>query len=163
MHPTDLTVGALVKRDNQFLIVEETSSGANVISQPGGHIEGAESPEETAIRETLEETACDIVTRELLGVYLWIHPQSHRQFLRIVFTATLLKEHHGRPLDDGIRSVHWYSEADIRQREKFCRTPVVLQCIEDYRAGQRQENNFLGDLLPLRNNIQSVLASASLV
>jgi ADP-ribose pyrophosphatase YjhB (NUDIX family) len=161
--PTDLTVCALVERDNQFLIVEETSTGVVVISQPGGHIEGAESPEEAEIRETLEETGCDIETRELLGVYLWIHPQSRQQFLRIIFTGTLLEEHHGRQLDDGINAVHWYSEADIRRRERDCRMPIVLRCIADYRNGQRQSSAFLSDMLPLQKNIHSVLANAALV
>ena len=107
MFPTDLTVSALVENDNKYLIVEESSTGLVVINQPGGHIEAGESPEETAIRETLEETACEIVTRELVGVYLWIHPQTRQQFLRIVYTGTLLKENHGQSLDVGIKAVHW--------------------------------------------------------
>ena len=160
---TDLTVAALVEQDGRFLIVEETSTGVVVITQPGGHIETGESPEQAIIRETLEETACEIAIRELLGVYLWIHPQTRQQFLRIVYTATLLKQHHSQPLDAGVHAVHWYSEADLRRRKRNWRTPVVLRCIEDYKAGQRQASGFLANMLPLQKNVHAVLATASLV
>lgn len=163
MFPTDLTVSALVEQDGRYLIIEETSTGIVVITQPGGHIETGESPEQAAIRETFEETACEIAIRELLGVYLWIHPQTRQQFLRIVYTGTLLKQHHSKPLDDGIHAVHWYSEADLRRRKRDWRTPVVLRCIDDYKAGQRQASGFLTNMLPLQKNVHAVLAAASLV
>lgn len=163
MFPTDLTVSALVEQDGRFLIVEETSAGIVVVTQPGGHIESGETPEQAAIRETLEETACEIAIRELLGVYLWIQPQTRQQFLRIVYTGTLLQQHRSRPLDDGIHAVHWYSEAELRRRKRDWRTPVVLRCIEDYKAGQRQVSGFLANMLPLQKNVHAVLATASLV
>jgi ADP-ribose pyrophosphatase YjhB (NUDIX family) len=161
--PTDLTVSALIEKDGCFLIVEETSTGIVVLTQPGGHIESGESPEQAVIRETREETACEIVTRDLLGVYLWIHPQTRQQFLRIVYTGTLLEQHHAETLDDGIHAVHWYSEADLQRRARDLRTPVVIRCIEDYKAGQRQSSGLLSHMLPLQKNVQAVLATAALV
>ena len=163
MFSTDLTVSALVEAEGRFLIVEETSTGVIVINQPGGHIENGESPEQAAVRETLEETGCEIVTRELLGVYLWIHPQTRQQYLRIVYTGTLLQQNHNFDLDDGIHSVHWYTKADLQRRSRDWRTPVVMRCIEDFEAGQRQSNGFLADMLPLQQNVHAVLATASLV
>ena len=117
MQPTDLTVSAIIERDGQYLMVEEIASGAVVLNQPGGHLESGESPEEAVIREVLEETGCDVACGELIGVYLWIHPQSRQQFLRIVYVATLLNEDHSRPLDDGIIAKRWLSRADI----DYCR------------------------------------------
>ena len=94
MLPTDLTVSAVVEQDGTFLIVEERSSGALVFTQPGGHIEASESPEEACSREVLEETGCEVAINSLLGVYLWIHPQTRQQFLRIVYVADFLQEKH---------------------------------------------------------------------
>ena len=60
MLPTDLTVAAVVPRGGRYLIVEERASGVVVVTQPGGHIEANESPEEAVVRETLEETCCHV-------------------------------------------------------------------------------------------------------
>jgi len=161
--PTDLTVSAVVERDNRFLIVEEKASGLVVINQPGGHIEAGESPEQAVIRETLEESRCTVAVNGLLGVYLWIHPQTRQQFLRIVFAADFIAEDIKRTLDDGIYAVHWYSKADLVQRATHLRSPVVLRCVEDYLAGRRQPENMLANLAPLQQNVDAMLANAFLV
>jgi ADP-ribose pyrophosphatase YjhB (NUDIX family) len=161
--PTDLTVSAVVERDGKFLIVEERVSGALVFTQPGGHIESAESPEEACTREVLEEAACDIAINSLLGVYLWIHPQTRQQFLRIVYVADLLREYEERKLDSGINAVHWYSQTDIGHRAPQLRTPVVNRCIEDYVAGRRQPETVLAGAIPIQHRVADVLANASLV
>ena len=38
MYPTDLTVAAVVRHDDKYLLIEETAMGREVITQPGGHI-----------------------------------------------------------------------------------------------------------------------------
>jgi len=161
--PTDLTVSAVIERGGRFLIVEERSSGVVVLNQPGGHIEAGESPEEAATREALEEAGCEINVTGLLGVYLWIHPQTRRNFLRIVHTAELVAEHPGRHLDDGIYAIHWLTPSDLRNRRRSLRTPVVLRSIEDYLAGKRRPSGLLAGLMPVQNNVDRVLANAHLV
>lgn len=144
-------------------MVEEQSSGVLVFTQPGGHIEAAESPEEACTREVLEESACDIAINSLVGIYLWIHPQTRQQFLRIVYVGDLLQEHTGRKLDDGIHAVHWYSQSDIEHHVRRLRTPVVSRCIEDFIAGKRQPESILAGAVPIQHRVADVLASASLV
>src|SRR5690606_20670053 len=100
--PTDLTVSAVVQRDGRYLIVEERASGVIVFTQPGGHIEAGESPEQAVVRETLEETRCTVEVESLLNVYLWIQPQTRQQFLRIVYVARFAGENPALALDDGI-------------------------------------------------------------
>lgn len=163
MLPTDLTVGTLVEREGSFLIIEERASGMVVVTQPGGHIEAGESPEAAAERETLEESGCEVAVRELLGVYLWIHPQTRQQFLRIMYVADLIKENPTLPLDRGIDAVYWYTRADLRRRARDVRTPIVLRCIDDFVTGQRHAQDFLTGMLPLQQNVPAVLANASLV
>jgi 8-oxo-dGTP pyrophosphatase MutT (NUDIX family) len=163
MLPTDLTVGAVVEKDGKFLIVEERSSGVVVFTQPGGHIESGESPEGAAIREAMEETGCEISVSGLLGVYLWIHPQTRQQFLRIVFSGNLVRENVTTKLDDGIHAVHWFDKDDLIHRQRTLRTPVVMRCVEDYLAGKRQPDSLLDGLMPIQQRVADVLASASLV
>jgi ADP-ribose pyrophosphatase YjhB (NUDIX family) len=161
--PTDLTVAAVVPDDGRYLIVEEQASGILVVTQPGGHIEANESPEDAVVRETLEETACTVEVDSLLGVYLWIHPQTRQQFLRIVYVAKFISENKAFPLDDGVHAVHWYTLDDLKRRRKSLRSPVVVRCIEDYVAGKRKPQSLLAGMMPVQQNVDAVLASASLV
>jgi len=161
--PTDLTVAMLVERDGRYLLVKERVSNNLVLTQPGGHIENGESPEEAAIRETLEESGCEVAIRELLGVYLWIHPQTRQQFLRIMFVGDFLREVPDRRLDDGVVGARWYEHSELKRRARELRTPVVLRCIQDYEAGFRSPSDMLRTLMPLQRNVHAVLASAALV
>ena len=163
MLPTDLTVSAVVPRGDRYLIVEERASGVVVVTQPGGHIETDESPEQAVIRETLEETRCTVEVESLLGVYLWIHPQTRQQFLRIVYLTNFVGEDPSLDLDDGIHAVHWYTLEDLKRRRKLLRSPVVIRCIEDYLSGLRKPASLLTGMLPVQKNVDQVLASASLV
>ena len=163
MLPTDLTVSAVVEDDGRFLTIEERSSGVIVVNQPGGHIEAGESPEEAVRREVLEEAGCDIDVGELLGVYLWIHPQTRQNFLRIVYVADLVWQDPKRSLDDGVYAVHWYTRSDLLLRQKEFRTPMVLRCIDDYIAGRRPPESLLAGMAPIQQNVERVLASADLV
>ena len=163
MYPTDLTVSAVIENDGRYLLIEEYSTGDVVINQPGGHIEAGESPEEAMIREVREETGCDVSAGELIGVYLWIHPQTRQQFLRLVFVAEYLGCDESRPLDQNVVRARWMSRADIESRRNDLRTPVVLRCIHDFESGKRQSDSVLTGMLPLQNNVDAVLANADLV
>ena len=163
MLPTDLTVATVVEKDRRYLIVEERAFGRIVITQPGGHLETGESPERAAERETLEETGYVVSATGLLGVYLWIHPQTRQQFLRIMFTADLVYHDSSQDLDDGIRAVHWYSLNELKERVMELRTPIVLRCVEDHIAGRRQPDTMLSNMMPIQKNVAAVIASADLV
>ncbi|SVE09308.1 uncharacterized protein METZ01_LOCUS462162, partial [marine metagenome] len=51
------TVAAIIKKDDQFLLVEEKIEGKLVFNQPAGHLEKGETLIEAIKREVLEETA----------------------------------------------------------------------------------------------------------
>ncbi|MDZ7643517.1 MAG: NUDIX domain-containing protein [Woeseiaceae bacterium] len=163
MEPTDLTVAALVERDGQYLIVEETADGIAVLTQPGGHLETDESPEAAVRREVFEETACDVTVGDLIGVYLWIHPQTRRQYRRIVFLAELVEQRNRPPPDAKIHAVRWYSRADLERRRPQLRSPTVLRCIDDYVAGERRPRTLFRNCHPLQRHIDTVLARAALL
>ena len=163
MYPTDLTVAAVVEHDGKYLLVEERAMGRRVFTQPGGHIETGETPEEAVVRETLEETGCTVACEDLIGVYLWIHPQTRQQFLRIVYAAKFIECDESLPLDYGILSRRWMTLQDLQDRQAVLRSPTVLRCTNDYIAGQRQSDALLTGMLPLQQNVHRILATADLV
>ena len=163
MHPTDLTVSAVIADNGRYLLVEEYSMGEVVINQPGGHIEAGESPEGAIIREVREETGCDVSRGELIGVYLWIHPQTRQQFLRIVYAAKFIACDESLRLDDGILGRRWMTVQDLEDRKPVLRSPAVLRCVHDYIAGHRQSDALLTGMLPLQQNVHRILATADLV
>lgn len=58
---TRVGIGVFVIKDGKFIMMRRKGShGAGSWSVPGGHLEYGESFEETAIRETLEETGVEI-------------------------------------------------------------------------------------------------------
>ena len=114
MYPTDQTVSAVIEDNGRYLLVEEHAMGEVVLNQPGGHIEAGESPEEAVVREVVEETGCKVACGELIGVYLWIHPQTRQQFLRLAYYR-----HLGRRLNTYIEFRH--VREDLRTHaESFC-------------------------------------------
>ena len=163
MHPTDLTVAAVIERDDKFRLVEEYAMGRRVVTQPGGHIEADESPEQAIVREVFEESGVTVECRDMIGVYLWIHPQTRQQFLRIVFTAEYLDHDENVALDDGILGARWMTFDDIQASRSILRTPAVLKCVEDYRSGRRASDALLTGMLPLQKNVHRILATADLV
>jgi 8-oxo-dGTP pyrophosphatase MutT (NUDIX family) len=163
MYSTDLTVAAVVDLDGRYLLVEERAMGRRVLSQPGGHIESGESPEQAVVRETLEETGCVIECGELIGVYLWIHPQTRQQFLRIAYDGTFVSCNEELPLDEGIIARRWATLPEIETRQPQLRSPAVLRCVRDHAAGKRQSDALLTSMLPLQQNVHRILATANLV
>ncbi len=163
MLPTDLTVAAVVYHDDRYLIVEERAMRRIVLSQPGGHIEGGEAPEEALTREVREETGCTVACGELIGVYLWIQPQTRQQFLRLMYVAEFLDHDPALPLDDSVVAMHWLSRDQLEAERGRLRTPVVLRAVHDFEAGRRESHRVLAGMLPLQHNVARVLARADLV
>lgn len=163
MLPTDLTVSAVVRHDDRYLMIEELASGLAVLTQPGGHIDAGESPEQAVIRETLEETGCKVEAEDLIGVYLWIHPQTRQQFLKLVYAARFVSCDEQRPLDEGVIKRLWMTRDDVEYARQRLRTPVVLRCLHDFEQGKRQSDALLSGMLSLSHNVDAVLARADLV
>lgn len=163
MYPTDLTVAAVVIHDDRYLIVEEHAMRRVVLSQPGGHIESGESPEDAVVREVMEETGCSVVCGDIIGVYLWIQPQTRQQFLRLVYVADFVGQNESVSLDDTIVASHWLTRQAIEESAERLRTPVVLRCIHDFERGRRESDKLLSGMLPLEQNVERVIARADLV
>lgn len=142
----EITVAAIAETAGRFLLVEERINRRLVFNQPAGHVERGESLLTAVIRETREETAWRFDPKSLIGVYLWRSPDNGVTTMRFAFTGTLDDHQPERALDHGIVCTHWLSRTDLQQREQRLRSPLVLRCVEDYLAGQRQPIGTVADL-----------------
>lgn len=132
-----VVVASIIERDEKFLLVEEIAGDKLVLNQPAGHWEEGETLMEAAQREALEETGWDIEPTAFLGIYHFQPPELDYCFLRIAFIARALKHHPQRKLDEGIVRTLWLSYDEIVQQRARHRSPALLRCIDDYRAGKR--------------------------
>lgn len=140
------TVAAVIEQDNRFLVVEEYASGDIQFNQPAGHLEDGESFADAVIRETLEEAACDFVPEHVSGIYLWKHPDNQKSFVRVSFTGQVTGHYPEQKLDEGIIRTHWKTRDEVAALGDKLRSPMVLQCIDDYIAGKRYPLDLLKHL-----------------
>lgn len=132
-----ITVAAVIEREGRFLLVEEQSGDRTVYNQPAGHLETGESLLEAVVRETQEETAWRFHPSALLGVYHWVSPENKVTYLRFCFTGECLDHDPHQALDTGIIRTWWLTRDEVMARTPQHRSPLVLRCIDDYRAGKR--------------------------
>ncbi|WP_372981627.1 NUDIX hydrolase [Marinobacter sediminum] len=131
------TVAVIVEdQEGRFLVVEETSGGRVVFNQPAGHVEEDEAILDAVKRETLEETGWVVEPEHFLGVYTYKAPANGVTYYRFCYSAKAL-EKVSEELDSGIIAAHWLLLEDIRGLKDQLRSPLVLECIEDYRNGRR--------------------------
>ncbi|MCM5570614.1 NUDIX hydrolase [Burkholderiaceae bacterium FT117] len=135
------TVAAVVERDGRFLLVEEETPDGLRLNQPAGHLDPGESLPQAVAREALEETACRVEPRALVGVYM---TRFHRpalgidvSYLRFAFDCRLLAEEPGRALDAGIVRTLWLSPDELRAAGDRHRSPLVMRTVDDWLAGRR--------------------------
>ena len=135
------TVAAVIEKNGSFLLVEEHTPEGLKLNNPAGHLDPGESPVDGCVRETLEETTCTFTPSALVGVYLNRFRRTRTgddiTYLRFVFTGQLGEHHAWRDLDDGIVRAVWLTPDELRSSRTRHRSPLVLQSVNDYLAGQR--------------------------
>ena len=141
------TVAAIIENNGKFLLVEEHTPEGLRLNNPAGHLDPGESPADGCARETLEETAYRFAPSALVGIYLsrfqrppgTAHGSEAQDitFLRFAFCGTLGTFEPGRALDAGIVRTLWLSPEEVRASAARHRSPLVVQCMEDYLNGKR--------------------------
>ena len=140
------TVATIVERDGAFLLVEEETRAGVRINQPAGHLEAGETLVAAAIRETLEETGYHVTPTALVGIYRWQTPVTGATFIRFAFAANVVSHEPHRTLDEGILRAFWLSYDDLRASRDQHRSPLVLRCVDDFRAGVVRPLDFVTEL-----------------
>lgn len=145
----NVTVAAVIQRTiggvQKFLLVEEETRDGLRLNNPAGHLDPGESPLQGCARETLEETAFHFTPTALVGVYLSRFERAGPgqdapldiTYLRFAFCGELGEQVMGQALDAGIVRTLWLSADEIRACAPRHRSPLLLQCLEDYLAGRR--------------------------
>lgn len=133
----NVTVAALMERDGRFLLVEEETADGMRFNQPAGHLEEGESLVAACAREAMEETAHGFAPTDLVGIYQWPRPQGDITYLRFAFAGKVGAHDPSRRLDDGILRAVWMTPDEIAGCADRHRSPLVLQCVQDYLAGRR--------------------------
>ena len=128
-----------MERAGRFLLVEEHTPEGLRLNNPAGHLEPDESPDQGCAREALEETAHAFTPTALVGIYLARFQRGAQNiaYLRFAYCGTVGALDSARQLDTGIVRTLWLTADEIRQSAAHHRSPLVLQCMEDYLAGQR--------------------------
>jgi 8-oxo-dGTP pyrophosphatase MutT (NUDIX family) len=136
-----VTVAAVIEKDGRFLLVEEHTPEGLRLNNPAGHLDPGESPPQGAVREALEETARVFVPDRLVGIYLARFQRPDRgedvTYLRFAYGGTCGEADPGRALDTGIVRTLWMTLEELRASRERHRSALVLQCVEDFVAGQR--------------------------
>ena len=135
-----VTVAAVIERDGCFLLVEEETADGLRLNNPAGHLDCGETPEQACTRETLEETAYSFTPGALVGIYL--SRQRARggvdtTYLRFAFCGVLGDYDPHRKLDTGIVRTLWLTADEVRASAARHRSPLLVQCMEDYLRGTR--------------------------
>ena len=142
-----ITVASIIKKNNEYLFVEEYINDKKVLNQPAGHLEEHETLEEGCIRETLEETAYDVEIDYLVGIYQERKKNSLDMWLRFCFKCNILEEHVDRSLDKNILRKLWLPKKELTSSNFLYRSDMVLKCIEDYEKGVKYPKEILKNLL----------------
>ena len=126
------TVAAICQRDDRFLLVKEKVNGKIVYNQPAGHLDPNESLLDAVVRETLEETRYRFQPKALQGIYRFQpHAGSDMTYIRFLFRGEVGEKVDG-PLDDDIIAAEWLDYDEVCSCRARHRSPMVLQCIEDF-------------------------------
>ncbi len=137
----NVTVAAIIERNGKFLLVEEETSDGLLLNNPAGHLDPGESPLQAVIRETLEETACAFTPTAFLGMYMSRFRRTRTgedtTYLRLAFVGDVGEADASLQLDEGIVGTVWMTADEIRANPQRLRSPLVIECIDAYLAGQR--------------------------
>lgn len=139
----NVTVSAIIERDSRFLLVEETTADGLRLNTPAGHLDPSETPIDACVREVLEETAYSFTPQALVGIYMnrFVRTRTGADitYLRFAFTGDLGMHHVHRHLDDGIVRSVWLTLDELKATAHLHRSPIVLESVQDYLAGQRYD------------------------
>ncbi len=101
--------------DGSFLVENRLKHDWPGINFPGGHVEDAESIEESAIREIKEETGLSISSLQEVGVYEWNLPDQSVRHVCVLYRTNVFK---GKAVSSNEGPVFWIKKEDVSSYEQ---------------------------------------------
>lgn len=125
--PVELASSAIVIRNRTILLIRRKNPPSHdMFAFPGGRAEPGETPEQTALRELLEETGILAHSPQLFAVYDLRGENPGRHFHLSVFLVEAAQDAVAEAADDAA-DAGWWTPAEIRL------LPVpdsVLECVD---------------------------------
>lgn len=144
----NVTVACIIHATSQdkYLLVEEWIAGVQRFNQPAGHLEVNESLIQACEREVFEETGLSLKPQGLVGIYQFSATED-LAFIRFTFLVQLDDMPSPSPQDKAIHAAHWLDFEEIEAKQPLLRSPLVLDCLKDYRQHLQQGTIYPLDLL----------------
>lgn len=119
---------AIVVSDGKLLMIRRREREGDLLwALPGGAIEAGESPEEAAVRETVEETGLVVAAMKVLGER--VHPKTQRT---MSYIACELLQGEARVADaDELDAVAWVGLAEIPDKVPY----GLFEPVQEYLDG----------------------------
>ena len=111
-NPLPTAAAVVIRRGRLLLGQRAVEPFAGAYSLPGGFVEEGESAEEALARELREETGLNIVSADLLGLYVDLYP--YQGIDRWCICAAFAVEAHGEPVAaSDIAALQWWNTATL--------------------------------------------------
>ena len=125
-------------KDEKILLLKSKYSSGEFYLLPGGSMEDFETIEETAIRETKEETNYNIRINKLLYLQEWVDKKRKKDVLYVIFLGEVIdgeETHLNDPcLEKGnIKGIEWTSIKKLGEVVFYPKDIVPL--LKDYKQG----------------------------
>ena len=104
--------GTITIKDNKVLMVLQNLGH---MSFPKGHVEEGETEEDTAIRETYEETGVIVKIKENSPRFMVSYPVNNTIKDVIFFFADVIDDKNIRPQDTEVKEVIWQDIKKVRE------------------------------------------------
>ncbi len=103
-------VSVLIWNGNQLLLEKrQHSHGAGTWGPPSGHIDYGEAPEQTAARETMEETGVEISDTTFRCVTNDVFEEEHKHYITLWFEANYVQGGASVKAPDEESEVGWFA------------------------------------------------------
>ncbi len=142
----------LLIKDNKILVLKSKYSSGEFYLLPGGAIENFETLQETAIRETKEETNLDVKISKLLYLQEWINKSRNKNVLYVIFLAKIIggeETHLNDPCLEkrNIKGISWKTIEELEQSVFFPREALPF-------IKRGLTKGFNQDFIYLKSNIE---------
>jgi 8-oxo-dGTP pyrophosphatase MutT (NUDIX family) len=132
-----VVVGMIIKKEGEFLLVQEAKKEPGKWNQPAGWLDLKEDIIEGARREAFEETGLKIELLGLLGIYplLKVTNGVLRYPIKIIFAAKAL-DNNIKFNKEELLDAKWFSLEEIKSLGENLRDLDIINEVEDYLAGK---------------------------